>query len=142
MHIVSLPRDRGTGTGGGAMAGLADMILRRGVRRHDLRPIDSVDTCSEAESGMQRWQLARYLSFPAEVPERMERMARVHGLELARVGVDRATMLAMTERCGACEVYLDCAEALSEARASPETCRFCPNAGLYRDVALRQGSRG
>jgi len=132
----------GAGTGGDAMARLADMILSRCVQRHERRPIDSAESRTVAVSGLERWQLARDLSFPAEIPERMERMARVHGLELARVGVDRATMLEMTERCGACAAYLDCAEALSEARASPESCRFCPNAGLYRDVALRQGTRG
>lgn len=91
---------------------------------------------------LARWQLARRLAYPAEVPERMERMARVHGVELARAGLDRATLIAMIGRCGACGAFLDCAEALSEARTVPEGCAFCPNAEVFRDVAQRLGERG
>lgn len=101
---------------------------------------DAAGTEAAAAPGqtMERWPLP----CPAEVPERMARMARVYGLELVRAGLDPASLIAMTERCGACTAYLDCAEALSEARASPESCGFCPNAALLDEVALRRGERG
>lgn len=121
------------------MAGPNEGLPRMAVAADEA---DRLDSPAAPDCLLERWRQTRVRAFSVAVPERMERMARVHGVELARAGVDRPTLVVMTERCGTCNAVLGCAEALGEARTSPEGCLFCPNGALFDEIAARQGEHG
>ena len=88
-----------------------------------------------AELGLDRAELTELARMPGDVPERMERMAEIHGLTPAALTRDRGGYLEMVATCGHCGARKICAEVLDSGTGDPLYCGFCPNSETYRKMA-------
>lgn len=97
----------------------------RQLREH--HEIDALDRRALTEIGADRGELHGLVAVPAQVGERMGRMARHHGLspvELQGSGHDYAALL---KQCAACREVGTCAAFLSTEVAANAPGWFCPN---------------
>lgn len=105
-------------------------------RWHDLRSIDTLSDRELDDLGLSRAQLAEFISIPADVPDRIARMAAVFGVPEAELQANRADYLELLGTCHHCAASAACAHALHHGDIrSPADATFCPNAKLYADRA-------
>lgn len=103
-------------------------------RWHDLQSIDALSDRDLDDLGMSRAQLAEFISIPADVPDRIARMAAVFGIPQAALQANRADYLELLGTCHTCADRAACALALHKGDIkSPADAAFCPNAKIYAD---------
>jgi hypothetical protein len=111
------------------------------ARSHRAREIESLSDRDVRELGIDRNTLRELASHPADVPERMSRMARVFGVDPAAIHRQRGRGFDMTMTCGLCRDRKACArELFGDAPSSPERCGFCPNAAAFRNLAAERAA--
>lgn len=103
-------------------------------RRDREREIAAFPPEEIAAYGLSPAEFRAVALMPDEQVARMEAMARLHGLDPARLDEDRTLRLATTLACATCGEQRRCRRALSQG-AAPEETEFCPNAGTYRTLA-------
>lgn len=105
-------------------------------RWHDLKSVDALSDRDLDDLGMSRSQLAEFISIPADVPDRIARMAAVFGIPEAELQANRADYLELLGSCHHCKDKASCSLALHKGEIrTPADATFCPNAGLYADRA-------
>lgn len=105
------------------------------------RTIDEVsrlDPREKMDLGLGAGELDEIVRFPSDVPERMTRMAAIHGLAPADIRADRGEYLDLLEVCGHCGERRQCGRALASAEgATAASMGFCPNHEAYERLAVR-----
>jgi len=87
--------------------------------------------------GMTRAQIMSFVTMPAEVPDRLGRMAALFGIPEDELQSNRAEYLELLQTCACCSVSGPCARLLARGPdALTEHAGFCPNApGLANHIA-------
>ena len=104
-------------------------------RWRKLDEIGHMDPRAVADLGCDRAELEKFARMPQDVPERMDRMAELHGLSHAALRRDWGGYLEMVELCGQCGARKICSEVRDSGTGEPQYCGFCPNAETYRNMA-------
>ncbi|EYD78051.1 hypothetical protein Rumeso_00388 [Rubellimicrobium mesophilum DSM 19309] len=103
---------------------------RRELRREFARVTsDEID-----DYGLSYGEFRALALMPTEQLARMDEMARINGLDPARLDRDRALRIAAALTCTRCREQGRCREALDGGALAPET-GFCPNVETYRMLA-------
>ena len=84
--------------------------------------------------GLSREEFRALALMPSEQVARLEEMARINGLDPAKLDRDRALQIATALTCTQCGEQGRCREAVDGGALAPETA-FCPNVGTYRMLA-------
>jgi hypothetical protein len=113
-------------------------------RWRDLAWLEALDDRDLADLGVTRDQAMHLARLPADVPERMQAMAAIFGVDASTLQHDRATLTEISETCAGCRETAACRRTLDRARVldgsiAPHQCGFCPNAGTFRDLAVQHG---
>ena len=83
--------------------------------------------------GMTRAQVMAFVTMPADVPDRVARMAAIFGIPEAELKVNHADYLELLGACGHCPDRAACARLLHKGDARPQDAAFCPNAPIYSE---------
>lgn len=108
-----------------------DLWRERRERERDLARITLEEM---ADFGLSAGEFRALALMPSEQIARMEEMARINGLDPARLASDRALQVATALTCAQCGEQRRCREAIASGAFAPET-SFCPNAEAYRMLA-------
>ncbi len=100
--------------------------LKRQLARVTAEEIDDL--------GLSRDEFRALALMPQEQVARMEEMARINGLDPARLDRGRDLQVAIGLTCAQCKDQRHCREALATGALAPET-TFCPNVETYRMLA-------
>ncbi|MBC2834275.1 DUF1127 domain-containing protein [Paragemmobacter straminiformis] len=101
-------------------------------RWHDLKSVDALSDRELDDLGMSRAQIAEFIAIPADVPDRIARMAAVFGIPEAELQARRADYLELLSTCHHCPDRAACTLALHKGDIrSPADAAFCPNAEIY-----------
>jgi len=103
-------------------------------RRELRRDLAQVSPKEMDDYGLSPSEFRALALMPAEQVARMEEMARINGLDPARLDEDRALGIAVGLTCAQCGEQRRCRRAIDGGAFAPET-SFCPNAGTYRMLA-------
>jgi uncharacterized protein YjiS (DUF1127 family) len=104
-------------------------------RRELRRQLAGVDPKEMDDLGLSRGEFRALALMPSEQVARMEEMARINGLDPARLGDDRELQVSVGLTCARCGEQRQCRKAIDGGAFAAET-DFCPNAGTYRMLAL------
>ncbi len=104
-------------------------------RRDASRPA-VLDAATPHDLGLGPNDLASIAAYPADVPDRMARMASVFGAPSTGPRIEGWRNREMIHACATCPFRAQCADQLYAGHpARAEDCGFCPNAGHYRELA-------
>jgi hypothetical protein len=108
------------------------------ARWRTMDEVARMDPRDRMDLGLGAGELEEIVRFPSDVPERMTRMAAIHGLTPAELRADRTAYLDTLEACGHCGERKRCGRALADPEgARPEEMEFCPNHPAYDEMAAR-----
>ncbi len=113
---------------------LHDRIEAWRERREREREIAHLTPEEIADTGLTRQEFLALALMPSEQIARMEEMARLHGVDLARLEADRDTHLAVALACADCGEQRQCRRALKDGLMAEEA-GFCPNHETYGRLA-------
>ncbi|MFN3936526.1 MAG: hypothetical protein ACK4KW_03010 [Gemmobacter sp.] len=116
---------------------MMEFMRSRMARWRDERELAALGSDIARDIAVSQVQLDTFAEMPADVPERMARMAALHGLSPSALTADRGEYLEFAETCGRCGARRICAETLDAGNARPEDCGFCPNHAAYEAKARR-----
>ena len=105
-------------------------------RRELRRELAQVTPKEMEDLGLSRSEFRSLALMPSEQVARMEEMARINGLDPARLDQDRALRIAVGLTCAGCGEQRRCRQAIEGGAFAPET-RFCPNVETYRMLAAQ-----
>ena len=103
-------------------------------RRELRRELARVTPEEMDDFGLSRSEFSALALMPSEQVARLEEMARINGLDPARLDDDRTLQIAVGLTCAHCGEQRRCREAIAGGALAPET-TFCPNSGTYRMLA-------
>ena len=103
-------------------------------RRAREREIAHVTPEEIADTGLTRQEFLDLALMPSEQVARMEEMARLHGVGLARLEADRDLQLSVALACAHCDEQRRCRSALRDGLMAEEA-GFCPNHETYGRLA-------
>ncbi len=105
-------------------------------RWHQLKTVDSLTDRDLDDLGMTRAQIEAFVTMPADVPDRVARMAAIFGIPEADLKANHADYLELLGTCAHCPDRSTCATLLHKGQlAQPADATFCPNAPIYADRA-------
>lgn len=104
-------------------------------RNRQMRSIEGMDPRELGDIGLERSELEMLVRTPPEVFERQSEMARRFDLKDSDFGPHRHDYALVVDRCAHCGAAAECREFLADPAAKAEGATFCPNAGLYGDLA-------
>ena len=104
-------------------------------RNRQLREIEGMVARDLGDMGVERDELSALIQTPAEVLARQSEMARKFDLEDSDFGPHRHDHALVVERCACCGAAAECRRFLADPASTAEAAVFCPNAGLYSDLA-------
>jgi hypothetical protein len=109
--------------------------IRRKIR--DENRLATMEARDIADFGLTPNELAGIVDLPADVADRMDRMAAVFNVSPDAPGRDRGREIDMIRTCGTCSRRKRCAKELfGSTRPDAGRCaEFCPNADEYRRLA-------
>jgi uncharacterized protein YjiS (DUF1127 family) len=103
-------------------------------RRELRRSLGQVIPKEMEDLGLSRGEFRSLALMPSEQVARLEEMARINGLDPARLDQDRPLRIAMGLTCVQCGKQRRCRQAIDDGAFASET-TFCPNAETYRMLA-------
>jgi uncharacterized protein YjiS (DUF1127 family) len=103
-------------------------------RRARKRELANVAPEEIADIGLSPGEFRAIALMPSEQIARMDEMARINGLDPARLDRDQALQIATALTCAQCTEQRRCRHAIAEGADRAET-DFCPNAETYRMLA-------
>lgn len=102
-------------------------------RWHQIKSLDALTDRDLSDLGMSRAQVEAFIRMPADVPDRVAKMAAIFGIPAADIRANHADYLEILGTCGQCRDRAACGHLLSRADvARPEEAGFCPNAPSFR----------
>ena len=104
-------------------------------RWHQLKTVDSLTDRDLDDLGMTRSQIEAFVTMPADVPDRVARMAALFGIPEADLKANHADYLELLGTCAHCRDRAACATLQQKPDAQPKDATFCPNAPIYADRA-------
>src|SRR5690625_4306835 len=117
------------------MAGIRKLAARLATQLRDEHIIARMGERELAGIGFTASDLRGMIRLPADIRDRMEAMAAVHGVSPEQIDAERWRAFDMIQVCGHCPHRRACAAALADPEVTPERCGFCPNAASYRELA-------
>lgn len=106
------------------------------TRQQDLTEIAALSDSELADIGASRTELLKIVEMPDEVPARMAAMARVFGVDEARLTANRAEYVEDLMTCADCRAVVRCRQERARGDAAdPARCTFCKNAGHFAALA-------
>jgi uncharacterized protein YjiS (DUF1127 family) len=103
-------------------------------RREIRRALAQVTPKEMDDCGLSQAEFRTLALMPSEQVARLEEMARINGLDPARLDEDRALRIAVGLTCAQCGEQRRCRSAIESGAFAPET-NFCPNVETYRMLA-------
>ena len=105
-------------------------------RWHQLNSLEALSDRDLDDLGMTRAQVQAFITMPADVPDRVARMAAIFGVPDADLKANHADYLELLGTCAHCADRAACALVLQKGDiARPADAGFCPNAPVYADRA-------
>ena len=104
-------------------------------RREHERELSRISPEEMDDYGLGLAEFRALALMPSEQVARLEEMARINGLDPARLDDDRAMQIATALTCVHCGQQRRCREAVDCGALAPET-PFCPNAETFRMRAV------
>ena len=104
-------------------------------RWHQLKTIEALTDRDLDDLGMTRAQVLAFVTMPADVPDRVARMAAIFGIPEADLKANHADYLELLGTCAYCPDRAACTTLLHKPDAQPKDASFCPNAPIYADRA-------
>lgn len=105
-------------------------------RWHQLKTVEALTDRDLDDLGMTRAQIQAFVTMPADVPDRVARMAAIFGIPEADLKANYADYLELLGTCGHCPDRAACSLLLHKGDiARPADATFCPNAPIYADRA-------
>ncbi|MBY6059030.1 DUF6455 family protein [Leisingera daeponensis] len=96
----------------------------------------SISLATAADLSITPYELHEAAAQPADVPGRMQAMARIFRVPEQFARLPRPQVQDMARQCAACPSRSRCSKALARAAtAAPQDCSFCPNAVSYQNLA-------
>ena len=109
-----------------------------GIRNR--QQIEALGPGAAADLGIALADATEAARQPGDVPERMQKMAALLGVEGELAGIDRYQLQDMARTCAACVERGFCDHALHRPGGTrAEDVGFCPNVRTYQDMARRGG---
>ena len=106
------------------------------TRQRDITEIAALSDGELADIGASRTDLMAIAEMPDEVPVRMAAMARVFGVDEARLTANRAEYVEDLITCAGCHALARCRQERARGEAADAArCGFCPNAGRFAALA-------
>jgi len=105
------------------------------VKRNDRKYVSGLDAPQTSDLGMSKADLAGLLDAPADTRERMEAMARAHGLDPDVIGRDHWRETEIAQACSHCGERKLCGKWFKGKAPGVRAEEFCPNAGHYAQMA-------
>lgn len=103
---------------------------------HQIKEIEALSPADLHDLGMTRDQVEFFVRMPADVPERMAKMASVFGLTEDQLKANQADYMDLLNVCGHCGARKACGKLLPHAdTASRAEADFCPNAPTYGQMS-------
>ena len=103
-------------------------------RYAQLKTVEALSDRDLDDLGMTRAQVEAFVTMPADVPDRVARMAAIFGIPVAELKANHADYLELLGTCAHCADRAACALVLHKGDlAQPAEAAFCPNAPLYRE---------
>lgn len=112
-------------------------VFSRKIRNFQAQP---GSTClsleTAADLAITPYELQEAASQPADVPDRMQAMARVFGVPEQFRQLPRPQLQDLARQCAGCRNRTRCSKTLARsASAVQQDCGFCPNAVTYQSLA-------
>lgn len=102
-------------------------------RYAQLKTVEALTDRDLDDLGMTRAQIAAFVTMPADVPDRVARMAAIFGISEADLKANHADYLELLGTCAHCTERTACAHLLHKGDAQPKDATFCPNTPLYAE---------
>ncbi len=110
--------------------------VRRALSQHrDRQFLLALDGSQQSDVGVSSTDLHSLASRPADTRERMEAMARAHGLAPEMLGREHWRQVDMARACGHCGQRGVCRKWLTGKRRDLAARDFCPNAPQFEELA-------
>ena len=113
---------------------LSDRLDAWRERRELRRELAQVTPKEMDDLGLSQAEFRALALMPTEQVARLEEMARINGLDPARLEGDRALRIAVGLTCARCGKQRRCRQAIDDGAFASET-SFCPNVETYRMLA-------
>ncbi|WP_434613740.1 DUF1127 domain-containing protein [Tabrizicola sp. M-4] len=105
-------------------------------RWHQLKAVEALTDRDLDDLGMTRAQVMAFATMPADVPDRVARMAAIFGIPEADLKANYADYLELLGTCAHCTDRAACSLMLRKGDiARPQDATFCPNAPIYTERA-------
>ena len=105
-------------------------------RRRQLAAIHALDPRCFTDLGVTADELRKFVGFPADLRDRMRRMAEVFGADVRRLEQQRALHAEALNECGQCRARDACRRELdAPGGTTAARCGFCPNADIWHALA-------
>ncbi|ESW60198.1 MAG: hypothetical protein Q27BPR15_13260 [Rhodobacter sp. CACIA14H1] len=104
-------------------------------RWHQLKTVEQLTDRDLDDLGMTRAQIQAFVTMPADVPDRVARMAALFGIPEADLKANHADYLELLGTCAHCTERTACARLLHTSGARAQEATFCPNTPIYSDRA-------
>lgn len=105
------------------------------IKRNDRKYVNGLDTPQTSDLGLSKPELAAFLDAPGDTRERMEAMARAHGLDPEAIGREHWRETEIARSCGHCGERKLCSRWFKGKAPNVRSEEFCPNAGHYSQMA-------
>ncbi|MEZ5756297.1 MAG: DUF1127 domain-containing protein [Paracoccaceae bacterium] len=105
-------------------------------RWHQLKAVEALTDRDLDDLGMTRAQVIAFATMPADVPDRVARMAAIFAIPEADLKANYADYLELLGTCAHCADRAACSLLLHKGDiARPQDATFCPNAPIYAERA-------
>ena len=101
-------------------------------RWHQIKTVEALTDRDLDDLGMSRAQIQAFVTMPADVPDRVARMAAIFGIPETDLKANHADYLELLGTCAHCRDRAACSLLLHRGDiAQPKDAAFCPNAPVY-----------
>lgn len=111
--------------------------LRALIDRYaQLKTVEALTDRDLDDLGMTRAQIEAFVTMPADVPDRVARMAAIFGIPESDLKANHADYLELLGTCAHCPDRAACSLLLHKGDlAQPKDATFCPNTPIYSERA-------